>query len=204
MRIPEKCNGCGKPLLLENLYVEDGCPCNTPKGVNIQPRGCATCGKPCSRPGHRLLELFGDAALERLPRNYVRTEMYAAEKSRADKAEAQANNYRQGELCALREADGLRSRCQEAEARIARGAKALATVEAQAAAMRDAMQEVLDIWNDPSARAEMDSFTFQPLKAALASDAGAAILARIRILETIIKECEGCSLHLRDAEHERK
>ena len=87
MRIPEKCNGCGKPLLLENLYVEDGCPCNTPKGVNIQPRGCATCGKPCSRPGHRLLELFGDAALERLPRNYVRTEMYAAEKYRADKAE---------------------------------------------------------------------------------------------------------------------
>lgn len=28
------CNGCGKPLLLENAWMYDGCPCNTPDGVN--------------------------------------------------------------------------------------------------------------------------------------------------------------------------
>lgn len=29
-----KCNGCGQPLVPENLWLEDGCPCNTPRGVN--------------------------------------------------------------------------------------------------------------------------------------------------------------------------
>ena len=28
------CNGCGKKLLPENAWMEDGCPCNSPKGVN--------------------------------------------------------------------------------------------------------------------------------------------------------------------------
>lgn len=32
---PEQpCGGCGKPLLIENAWMEDGCPCNTPAGVN--------------------------------------------------------------------------------------------------------------------------------------------------------------------------
>ncbi len=28
------CRGCGKPLLPENAWMEDGCPCNSPKGIN--------------------------------------------------------------------------------------------------------------------------------------------------------------------------
>ena len=28
------CNGCGKPLLLENAWMYDGCPCNSPNGIN--------------------------------------------------------------------------------------------------------------------------------------------------------------------------
>jgi hypothetical protein len=28
------CKGCGKPLLVENAWMTDGCPCNTPLGVN--------------------------------------------------------------------------------------------------------------------------------------------------------------------------
>jgi hypothetical protein len=57
--IPAKCNGCGNPLLLENLFVDDGCPCNTPRGVNFKPAPCA-CGDECVKPGHRLVALFGE------------------------------------------------------------------------------------------------------------------------------------------------
>lgn len=28
------CAGCGKELLLANAWMTDGCPCNTPLGVN--------------------------------------------------------------------------------------------------------------------------------------------------------------------------
>lgn len=28
------CNGCGQPLVSENAWMEDGCPCNSPKGCN--------------------------------------------------------------------------------------------------------------------------------------------------------------------------
>ena len=35
-----KCNGCGKPLLLKNEWMEDGCPCNSPKGCNKQEKVC--------------------------------------------------------------------------------------------------------------------------------------------------------------------
>ncbi len=28
------CDGCGKPLLLENAWMTDGCPCNSPLGCN--------------------------------------------------------------------------------------------------------------------------------------------------------------------------
>ena len=35
-----KCNGCGKPLLLKNEWMEDGCPCNSPKGCNKQEKAC--------------------------------------------------------------------------------------------------------------------------------------------------------------------
>jgi len=50
--IPTQCNGCGKPLFLENLYVDDGCPCNTPRGVNFKPAPCPTCKTDnCVKPG---------------------------------------------------------------------------------------------------------------------------------------------------------
>jgi len=57
--IPERCKGCGAPLLLENLFVDDGCPCNTPRGVNFEPKPCKVCQvENCVKPGHRLYELF--------------------------------------------------------------------------------------------------------------------------------------------------
>ncbi len=58
--IPNECNGCGKSLLLENLYVDDGCPCNTPRGVNFKPIKCTKCKTDdCVKPGHQLKQLFG-------------------------------------------------------------------------------------------------------------------------------------------------
>lgn len=58
--IPEKCNGCGRPLLMANIYVDDGCPCNTPRGVNFPPKTCEICRTGnCVKPGHRLQELLG-------------------------------------------------------------------------------------------------------------------------------------------------
>lgn len=30
------CGGCGKELLVENAWMTDGCPCNSPFGVNNQ------------------------------------------------------------------------------------------------------------------------------------------------------------------------
>jgi len=57
--IPEKCKGCGAPLLLENLFTDDGCPCNTPRGINFKPKPCKLCQVDnCVKPGHRLYELF--------------------------------------------------------------------------------------------------------------------------------------------------
>lgn len=61
--IPSKCKSCGEPLLLENLYVDDACPCNSPRGVNFQPAWCPTCKVDyCVKPGHRLDALFGIVA----------------------------------------------------------------------------------------------------------------------------------------------
>lgn len=28
------CKGCGKQLTIENAWMTDGCPCNTPLGIN--------------------------------------------------------------------------------------------------------------------------------------------------------------------------
>lgn len=30
----DKCAGCGKSLILENAWMTDGCPCNSPLGCN--------------------------------------------------------------------------------------------------------------------------------------------------------------------------
>lgn len=32
--VEPNCKGCGKPLLLENAWMTDGCPCNSTLGVN--------------------------------------------------------------------------------------------------------------------------------------------------------------------------
>src|SRR6185437_9790981 len=51
--IPIQCNSCGKPLLMENLFVDDGCPCNSPRGGNFTPQPCALCELDCCvKPGH--------------------------------------------------------------------------------------------------------------------------------------------------------
>lgn len=58
--IPDQCNACRKLLLLENLFVDDGCPCNSPRGINFQPKPCAICKTDdCVKPGHRQTALFG-------------------------------------------------------------------------------------------------------------------------------------------------
>ncbi len=52
---PMSCNGCGTPLLLQNMYVDDGCPCNTQRGINFAPMPCRLCGgASCVKPAHRL------------------------------------------------------------------------------------------------------------------------------------------------------
>lgn len=33
-KVDPNCAGCGKPLVIENAWMTDGCPCNTPLGVN--------------------------------------------------------------------------------------------------------------------------------------------------------------------------
>lgn len=58
--IPEKCAYCHQPILLENLYCDDGCPCNSARGINFKPKECKICRVDnCVKPGHRLTELFG-------------------------------------------------------------------------------------------------------------------------------------------------
>lgn len=32
--IDTNCKGCGKPLAIENAWMTDGCPCNSPLGIN--------------------------------------------------------------------------------------------------------------------------------------------------------------------------
>jgi hypothetical protein len=59
-RIPKQCKGCGASLFLENLFVDDGCPCNSPRGCNITPRPCWKCQtSDCVKPGHHLEDLYG-------------------------------------------------------------------------------------------------------------------------------------------------
>lgn len=53
---PKTCNACGQPLLLENVFCEDGCPCNSPRGVNVPVRDCSFCMTECARPAHRIIE----------------------------------------------------------------------------------------------------------------------------------------------------
>lgn len=39
------CQGCGKPILKANLTMSDGCPCNSPRGVNhgLVPKSTCAC-----------------------------------------------------------------------------------------------------------------------------------------------------------------
>lgn len=52
---PRECRACREPLLIENVYCDDGCPCNSPRGVNFKPQACERCRTDnCVKPGHRL------------------------------------------------------------------------------------------------------------------------------------------------------
>lgn len=34
--VEKNCKGCGNPLVTENAWMTDGCPCNSPLGVNSE------------------------------------------------------------------------------------------------------------------------------------------------------------------------
>ena len=54
--IPTRCNACGAVLALANLNVDDGCPCNSPRGVNLDPKPCVLCGTDdCVKPSHQAM-----------------------------------------------------------------------------------------------------------------------------------------------------
>lgn len=42
---PLECRGCGQPLVSDNYRIADGCPCNTPRGINhgLVPKDVCTC-----------------------------------------------------------------------------------------------------------------------------------------------------------------
>lgn len=42
---PDSCRACGGMILPENRRVADGCPCNSPRGVNhgLVPKNTCTC-----------------------------------------------------------------------------------------------------------------------------------------------------------------
>ena len=56
-------------IVPSNALVDDGCPCNTPRGVNITPQPCSLCRTDnCVKPAHAALggsEHVVDAALYR-------------------------------------------------------------------------------------------------------------------------------------------
>lgn len=59
-RVPKNCKACGQGLYIGNLFVDDGCPCNSPRGVNFTPRYCEFCkADDCVKPGHHFMDLFG-------------------------------------------------------------------------------------------------------------------------------------------------
>lgn len=45
MAIGVVCLGCGKPLIKDNWIIADGCPCNSPRGINhgLVPTEVCTC-----------------------------------------------------------------------------------------------------------------------------------------------------------------
>lgn len=53
--LPKECNACGQTLLLKHLLVDDGCPCNSPRGVNMTPQHCDLCRTDnCVKPAHHI------------------------------------------------------------------------------------------------------------------------------------------------------
>lgn len=57
----QKCNGCNSPILAENIYADDGCPCNSRRGVNVKPKTCEICrtkyNDNCVKPGHHFYKI---------------------------------------------------------------------------------------------------------------------------------------------------
>lgn len=106
LNIPERCNACGEPLLFECLFVEDGCPCNSPRGINFPPKPCSLCGEDCTRPGHHLREILGDVTTDADDKarkegrvSGLNEALRACEKQRLDRDMAYSSNdeYRRGQ-----------------------------------------------------------------------------------------------------------
>jgi hypothetical protein len=55
----QRCHGCGSRLDPENAFVDDGCPCNSPRGINFEPAECRICKEPCVKPGHHEEDVVG-------------------------------------------------------------------------------------------------------------------------------------------------
>ena len=52
------CQACGELLLPANALMDDGCPCNSERGVNFEPIACELCKTSnCVKPGHRGIPL---------------------------------------------------------------------------------------------------------------------------------------------------
>lgn len=72
---PPACRACGQPLLLQNAYVDDGCPCNSPRGVNVAPGNCRICrDSDCVKPAHRVIAEHAVVLLERVA-DFLESEM---------------------------------------------------------------------------------------------------------------------------------
>lgn len=59
------CKGCGKPLTIDNAWMTDGCPCNTPLGIN-NPNGTRwrLLMELQQRQAHKLEEIKKDLGVE--------------------------------------------------------------------------------------------------------------------------------------------
>lgn len=82
------CNGCGERLLNENIFVDDGCPCNTPRGINFTPIHCDLCkAEDCIKPGHRIVVAFREHLAAIPPREPPAAESDEIENEKWDSGE---------------------------------------------------------------------------------------------------------------------
>lgn len=66
------CVGCGSPLLVQNAWMTDGCPCNSPLGVNSQNETRWRLLMQLQQEQARKLEMLSDELREELERGIAR------------------------------------------------------------------------------------------------------------------------------------